>query len=134
MEQDAIILYVDDNLESRMIMDILLGDDLKLPHYMILGEEADLIEAFQRLPRKPNIIFLDIHMSPVDGFAMLAIIRKDPDYQHIPILAMTASVTNEEVQIMKRAGFSGLIAKPIHQTSFRETLRQIMEGEEVWQI
>lgn len=134
MMDDLVVLYVDDDPECRLIMEILLGDDLKLPTYIILGEVADFTTTLNHLSPKPTLIFLDIHMYPLDGFAMLSIIRSQPDYQTIPILAMTASVTTDEVKVLKEAGFNGLIAKPIHQTSFPQTLASILAGEEVWQI
>lgn len=134
MKPEPIILYIDDNAESRMIMEILLADDLKFSQYMILDENEDFSTIFERLPFQPTIIFLDIHMSPLDGFDLLRIIRGYEVYQNTPILAMTASVMDDEVKLLQEVGFNGLVAKPIHQTKFSYVLNSILNGEEVWQI
>jgi CheY-like chemotaxis protein len=65
---------------------------------------------------------------------MLEMIRERPEFDHVPVVALTASVMNEEVQQLKRAGFNGVIAKPIDVDTFPDILQRILDGETVWRI
>ena len=86
------------------------------------------------LDPKPDIVFLDIHVPPLDGFAMLAKLKTLDAYQNIPIIALTASVMNEEIEQLATAGFSGCISKPVDGERFPEVLEQILNGERIWHI
>jgi two-component system cell cycle response regulator DivK len=61
-------------------------------------------------------------------------LRNDPDFVHVTIIALTASVMNEEVAALENAGFDGTIAKPIDPDAFPELLDQILGGKKVWFI
>ena len=81
------------------------------------------------------MIFLDIHVKPADGFEMLTGYSASiPVCAHARVIAVTASVMNEEVELLQRAGFDGALAKPIDQIAFPGLLQRILEGKEVWNI
>jgi CheY-like chemotaxis protein len=86
------------------------------------------------LSSKPDVIFLDIHMEPVDGFTMLRQIRENEGLRSTKVVALTASVMNEEVKMLKDAGFNGVIAKPLDADTFPKTLQRILNGEHVWNV
>ena len=86
------------------------------------------------LERKLDVIFLDIHVQPYNGFEMLEQLRRSPRYDDTPIVALTASVMNEEVQQLKVAGFNGCLSKPVDTDTFPDTLQRIVDGEEIWRI
>ena len=50
------------------------------------------------------------------------------------MIALTASVMNVEVNLLKQPGFDGAIAKPIDEIMFPDLLNQILDGEQVWNI
>ncbi len=134
MQSKPSILYVEDEPMSRMVMSILLTKKLGLEDVTIFADSADFIERVKNLPYKPDVVFLDIHVPPYDGFQMLSMLRAQPEYQDVRVIALTASVMNEEVQELKQAGFNGGIAKPIDQTIFDTLLKRIINGDEVWSI
>jgi CheY-like chemotaxis protein len=82
----------------------------------------------------PDVIFLDIHMEPIDGFEMLRQIRADASFRSTKIVALTASVMNEEVKLLRAAGFDGVLAKPLNVDAFPDALERILGGEQVWFI
>jgi CheY-like chemotaxis protein len=73
-------------------------------------------------------------MEPIDGFAMLKSIRNNRVCQSTKVIALTASVMNEEVKMLKEAGFDGVLAKPLDYDVFPNVLRRILDGEQVWHI
>lgn len=128
------IVYVEDDPESREVMELLLGVDMGLPEYVILQDSQDFMEKIEQLAEKPDLFLLDIHVAPYSGFEMLRMLRKHPDFATTPAIALTASVMNEEVQHLKLAGFNGVISKPVDLDTFPEKIQRVLRGEAVWNI
>ncbi|HRF96090.1 MAG TPA: response regulator, partial [Aggregatilineales bacterium] len=67
-ELNPVVLYVEDDPMSREVMKLLLTRRMKFDHVHILEDSTDFMTRLISLPEKPDIIFLDIHMEPMDGF------------------------------------------------------------------
>lgn len=133
MTAKPVILYVEDEPRSRRVMQ-MITDDMELTNVTIFEDSTDFLTRAAALEPKPDVIFLDIHMKPYTGFEMLAMLQKTPAFEGVPVVAMTASVMNEEIQQLRETGFDGCVAKPIDFDSFPEVLNRIMRGEKVWRI
>jgi CheY-like chemotaxis protein len=131
---DFTYLYVEDDPMSREVMSMLMENVMQVKKLIIFDDSTDFIEKLTELYPKPDLIMLDIHMLPVDGFTMLRQIHADHRYEHVPVIALTASVMNEEVHQLKNAGFDGAIAKPIDVTTFPDLIKQVMTGKMVWHV
>lgn len=134
MSEQPAVLYVEDDAPSRRLMKMLLSNRMHLPHVTILENSENFLERVAALDPKPRVIFLDIHMQPHDGFAMLKMLRPLDWAKDARIIALTASVMNEEVMQLRQVGFDGCLAKPIDMTTFPETFNRILGGEIVWRI
>lgn len=128
------IVYVEDNATSREVMEILLKEIMGLSEVSIFADSTNVVTRITQLPYQPDIILLDIHMQPVDGFTILKELRQHADYKSTTVVAVTASVMNEEVALLKSAGFDGGIAKPIRPDLFPDLLQRLAQGEKVWHI
>ena len=128
------ILYVEDDLQSRRIMQLLLVEAMGLPYVTIFEDSTDLLSRVHQLQPQPDIILLDIHVPPHDGFEMLAMLRQTERFADTPIIALTASVMSEEVQKLKQSGFNGVVAKPIDLDTFPDTMNRIARGEQIWRV
>ena len=82
----------------------------------------------------PDVFLLDIQMEPYDGVELLSMLRSDPQFKQSKVVALTASVTNEEVSLLKSSGFNGAIAKPLNIDAFPGLIARIMQGENIWYI
>ena len=80
------------------------------------------------LSQRPDMILMDIRLPGMSGFAALEALRADPRTGTIPVVAVTASVMNGEVDRIARAGFDGYIPKPIRYASFLATVRKVLAG------
>ncbi len=127
-------LYVDDDKPSREIMERMLRDVLRVQSYSIFEDTTDFMERLHDLPTPPDIILLDIHMAPYSGFQVLDMLRERPEYRAAKIVALTASVMNEEVEQLRNSGFDGGISKPLNIRIFQSLLNEIVAGESVWYI
>ncbi|MBN1562809.1 MAG: response regulator [Anaerolineae bacterium] len=131
---DKVFLYFEDDALSRDVMQTCLTRGLRYDKVWIFEDSADFENRLSAIGAKPDVIFLDIHIEPLDGFAMLKLIRQSEKYQSTKVVALTASVMNEEVKTLREAGFDGVIAKPLDYDSFPRVLNRILAGEQVWHI
>jgi CheY-like chemotaxis protein len=134
MNDQPCVLYVEDDAQSRRIMYITLVKRMQLPHVTILENSNGFLEYVKALDPKPDVVFLDIHVRPLDGFQMLEILRGMDEYQHVPIVALTASVMNEEVFKLRTAGFTACISKPIDVSTFPDIMHDIIAGQFAWNV
>jgi CheY-like chemotaxis protein len=129
---EPVFLYVENDELSREVMRALLTRGLGYQQVLILETSSNFEQHLANLRLKPSVIFLDIHMEPLDGFALLKLIHANPDYATVPVVALTASVMNEEVRKLREHGFDGVIAKPLDYDTFPQALERILKGEQVW--
>jgi two-component system sensor histidine kinase BarA len=134
MNNQPTVLYVEDDPQSRKLMNMLLKGRMGLSNVTIFEDSTDFTSRIESLETKPDIIFLDIHMKPYDGFEMLEMLRKIESTSDTPVIALTASVMNEEVHRLRTAGFNGCLAKPIDLNTFPEMMTRILDGEVIWRI
>jgi CheY-like chemotaxis protein len=127
-------LYVEDDPSSREIMQILMENAMDVHSLTIFDHSADFIERLRLLSHVPDVILLDIHVAPHDGFKMLTLLRADPSYRDAKVIAVTASVMNEEVTKLRTSGFDGAIAKPLSVQTFPAMMSRVLAGETVWHI
>lgn len=131
---DPVVLYVEDDARSRRVMEMLLRNRMGLTRVTIFADSSDFLERALALHPRPQIVFLDIHVKPHDGFAMLDMLRSSGSFPETSMVALTASVMNEEVQRLSRAGFDGCLAKPLDMTTFPDEFQRILNHEAVWSI
>ncbi|MBI5959081.1 MAG: response regulator [Chloroflexi bacterium] len=134
MAVSPVLLYVDDDSTSRQVMEMLVTYSLGWPGVVLFEDSENFIERVESLSPAPDVIFLDIHIQPHDGFAMLKMLRAHKKFSRTTVIALTASVMNEEVDLLKKAGFDGGIAKPISMNEFPELMQRVLNGEKIWHI
>lgn len=127
-------LYVDDDRMSREIMRVIMEHLLNVTQLFIFEDSERFMERLRALPLRPQLIMLDIHMRPIDGFAMIAAVRADPQYQNTCVIAITASLAGSEIYQLRQHGFNGAIAKPLDVQTFPGLLQKVLAGEAVWHI
>lgn len=128
------IVYVEDDVGSQKVMRGLvetLGFSIQLH---IFEDSNDFISRVEALNTEPDLFLLDIHISPLNGFEMLQVLRQHEKFNAKMIVALTASVMNEEVKRLKDAGFDGILAKPLKFQAFPQQIQQLLAGKHLWAI
>jgi len=132
--QQPVLVYVEDDENSIFVMKMVTEKVMGLQTLHVLPSSADFVQQVKGIGAMPDIILLDIHMKPYDGFELLSMLRGDPQFKESKVIALTASVTNEEVDQLKKGGFNGAIAKPLNLDVFPDLVKRIVNGESVWFI
>ena len=125
-------VYIEDDAMSRKVMAMLLTKKMGYNSVTILEDSENFLAKILELPYPPDVIFLDIHMQPYNGFEVLEMIRAGGHCPEAKMVALTASVMNEEVELLRKAGFDGVIGKPIDINTFPDLLNRILQGERIW--
>ena len=84
------------------------------------GKEALEILEFSTF----DVILMDIQMPIMDGFEATKIIRDNPQWATIPIIAVSAGVTLNEQEKCQRAGMNDFLPKPINPLQMLEKIKQ----------
>jgi two-component system cell cycle response regulator DivK len=129
--QDITVLVVEDNVSNFVLIARLLGYlgihcEWKTSGYEVV-EYADLLP-------KLDLILMDIRLPYEDGYEALKKIRSSPKLASIPVIAITAESSMEQMQKAHAAGFNGFIGKPINPDRFPEQIQQILNGNPVWEL
>lgn len=132
--KDYAILYLEDDPASRKVMKVTLERGAGIVNYAIFENSLDFMKRLKALAFTPVIFLIDIHVPPYDGFEILQMLRAAPEYRSATVIALTASVMNEEVRKLRAAGFDGAVSKPIDHRTFPSLLKRIVAGESVWSI
>jgi len=104
----ASILVVEDNKINQLIAE----DMLKKSGYQITIVENGQ-QAIDTIKEKHfDLVLMDIQMPIMDGETATRLLKSDPNYKHIPIIAMTANVMTHETDNYLKIGFSDFIGKP----------------------
>ena len=93
-------LYVEDDPFSREVLRMILTIIAGIPesHVTIFEDSVHFMDRLKALPVRPDVILLDIHMQPDDGFSLLKLLRAEENYRSARVVALTASVMNEEIR------------------------------------
>lgn len=127
-------LYVEDDPLSREIMKMMMVNMLHVTQLSLWEDSHNFLDRLKALKPQPTVILLDIHMKPYTGFQMLEMIRELDTFGGAKVVALTASVMNEEVKKLREVGFDGAIGKPISVQTFPSLITRIVQGETVWHI
>lgn len=114
----AKVLLAEDNpINSMLGMELLaMAGILATP--AMTGAQAVRLVAQQRF----DLILMDVHMPEMDGLAATRQIRGMPQGRDLPIIAMTASVLQDEKDACYAAGMNAHLAKPIDTLALFQTL------------
>ena len=124
MPNNATILYVEDNIDNRILVRrILIAEG-----YNLL-EAADAMQALDILKNThPNLILMDINMPDMDGYSLTAKIKSTPGLESIPVIALTANVMRGDRERSLEAGCDGYIQKPIDIDTLAEQIESFLRS------
>jgi two-component system chemotaxis response regulator CheY len=117
------ILVVDDFSTMRRIIRNLL----KEIGYEDIEEAEDGQQAFNKLKLTTfDFVVTDINMPNMNGFQLLAAIKKDPALAALPVLMVTAEARKEDIVAAAQGGAAGYIVKPFTKATLEDKLKMII--------
>ena len=130
--KDATILVVEDNVQNFVLITRLLAYlGVKKCEWKASGWQV--LEFAETLPHI-DLILMDIFLPEEDGYQVLDKLRAEPRFADTLIVAVTVDTSLESMERARRAGFNGFIGKPIDPDRFPSQIRDILQGEELWEL
>jgi len=108
-EKPLAILYVEDNLDNR----ILVQRVLQAEGYAFMGASSASEGLMLAREHSPDLILVDINMPAVDGLSMTRELKSDTRFRDVPVIAITANVMRGDRERTLAAGCDGYIQKPV---------------------
>jgi len=73
----------------------------------------------------PDIIFLDVQLPGVDGFEVLAFLRREPQLKDVPVVMITSDDQPETALKARRTGALLTLIKPVSVETLERVLRTV---------
>ena len=128
------ILLVEDNPgDVRLTLEAL--SEARVKNRMIVARDgAEALDVLYRRgsyadASRPDLVLLDLNLPKVNGREVLARIKQDPELKTIPVVVLTTSDSDFEVEQAYKAGANSYITKPVAFENFMKVIHSI---EDFW--
>lgn len=106
---DRVVLYIEDNIHNRRLVNKILTSR---GYSVVEAEDGESgLEKVHAL--KPPLILLDITLPKMDGIEVVRQIKSDESVSHIPVIAVTASAMRGDRERFLESGCDDYLSKPI---------------------
>jgi two-component system, response regulator len=124
-EQELDILLVEDNpndaeLTQRALRKTDIGARL-----LIARDGAEAIERVLTEGLRPRVIFLDLKLPKIDGMEVLRRIRADERTKQIPVVVLTSSQEERDINESYKLGVNSYVVKPVEFDKFYKTVSDL---------
>ena len=118
-------LYIEDQVDSQILFKVQMKN-LKEIKFAVSFEEAMPILDSDKF----DFIVMDINLQgEYNGLDALKLIQRMPNYENVPIIAVTAYVLPGDKEKFIATGFSGFISKPLFREKMVDTLKKIIPAK-----
>jgi len=131
VDEKPVVLVVEDNVANFVLIARMLGFIGIDTKWKTSGYEV--VEFAQQMPRL-DLILMDLRLPYESGYEALKEIRASRRLRDVPVVAVTAEASREQMRRARAAGFDGFIGKPLDPDRFPDQIRRILAGEEVWEL
>jgi CheY-like chemotaxis protein len=114
------VLIVDDDVRNIFALSSVL--ERRGMSVLTAGTGREAIETIEGTPEL-GIVLMDIMMPEMDGYETMQVIRQNPRFQRLPIIALTAKAMKGDREKCLEAGASEYLAKPVNTEQLLSALR-----------
>ena len=133
MNQEIEILLVEDNAsDAEMTIEALKTNNLanKLLHVKDGAAALEFIFAegkyeYRQIENAPKLILLDLKMPKVSGIEVLQKIRADERTRRIPVVMLTSSKEDPDIQKCYNLGANSYVVKPVEFDEFQKAISEL---------
>ncbi len=126
------ILLVEDNPDDIIITKRALQKGKVKNRLYIVHDGEEALHFLKRTgpyedAPKPALILLDLKMPKVNGFEVLEEVKQDKDLKSIPIIMLTTSAREIDIEKAYQLGCNNYIIKPVSFENFIQTVTKMKE-------
>lgn len=128
------ILLVEDSPTDRLITTEALKKSQLNPTVDCVNDGVEALQYLQREApytdaTRPDLILLDYNMPRMDGREVLATLKSDERLRSIPIIVLTTSAREEDIEQAYNRHANCFVTKPVHFAQFADAIKSI---EQFW--
>lgn len=120
------LLIIEDNEQNFYLMRFLLEKN----DFVVIGASTGKEGINLALQYKPRGILLDIQLPGLDGYAVLAELKKYEELKRVPVIAVTSYAMMGDRERILEAGADGYIEKPIDPEIFVGEIKKYLAMKE----
>ncbi len=131
-QSDYPILLVEDNADDILITQRAWKEG-KIRNELLVMEDGEKALKFlnkegeyKSAPR-PILVLLDLKLPRVDGFEVLTQVKQDHNLKSIPVIVLTTSDRDSDVERAYKLGCNAYLVKPVHFDNFITTVGKIKD-------
>ncbi|MGQ8365478.1 ATP-binding protein [Glaciecola sp. 1036] len=122
------IWVVEDNLVNQELMREIIS---KIgANFKIIDNGEECLHQLATCFTLPDLILMDLHMPIMDGLTTTKYIRETENWAQIPIVAVTANVTPEDIEDCASVGMQGFLAKPLEEDELLSMCEVLFDSQE----
>jgi len=118
------ILVVEDNEKNMKLLRDVLGFK---GHTVLEAVDGETGVAMAQA-HGPDLVLMDIQLPGINGVEALRRLRAEPSTAAIPVIAVTASVMDQDRRQIIEAGFDAFVSKPINLKDFMAAVDAALGG------
>ncbi len=121
--QRTVLVVEDNDADADLVVDAL-GDSPGAPRLIIAKSGRDAL-ARLRDPEptvRPDLLLLDLNLPGFSGLDTLAELKADPDLRAIPVVVLTTSKSEDEINSCYELGAAAVLNKPLRLREYRDML------------
>ena len=78
----------------------------------------------------PDLILVDMSLPGIDGTTLTKLFKTSTRTHHVPVIALSAMCTKQEIERFTQAGCAAIIHKPIHEQAIAEAVKKHVQKDE----
>ena len=116
------LLLVEDNLvNQKVVLAMLRKQGYQIE---IANDGREALEKLETAGRPYDLVLMDVQMPVLDGLETTRVLRRDPRWEKLPVVAMTAHAMTGDREKCLEAGMNGYISKPVQPAHLITTLQR----------
>jgi CheY-like chemotaxis protein len=116
------IMLIDDSSTNNLLYTSILSDE---GYEVVVYEHAKT--ALKNIDKeKPSLIILDLMMPGMDGFDFLTNIQQNPETAKIPVIMLTANISEESEKRAKAMGVKIFLPKPAGIKEITDAVKELL--------
>lgn len=116
-----VILLVDDHQGTRQMYTEFLSASFEILAAADGGRALEIIRT-----ARPDLLITDISLPGIDGFELVALVRKDPVLARIPIICLSGHGGHAHEQRAREAGCDRILQKPCMPDALEAVALEVM--------
>ncbi|NCI50513.1 response regulator [Sediminibacterium roseum] len=126
MKELRILLIEDDTDDIELIQDALQDNDVHNT-MQVLKDGGSVSSYLEKNSIVPDIIVMDFNLPKVHGRDILKNIKRTDQYKHVPVVILTTSSSQTDIDYSYKEGASRYLIKPTTTEGFRDVVKVIQE-------